>query len=113
MAEAQEATYGDGLHAELRHPWMWAAKPHYYGSVFYNWPYAFGLLFGIGLYARYLEEPDRFRADYDDLLSSTGMAPAVDLGARFGIDVRDEAFWSAGLDVVRRRIDEYVGLAER
>lgn len=111
MAEAQEATYGDGLDPELRHEWMWAAKPHYYGSVFYNWPYAFGLLFGIGLYARYVEDPDRFRAEYDDLLSSTGMAPAAELGARFGLDVRDEAFWAAGLDVVRRRIDEYVALA--
>lgn len=111
MAEAQEATYGDGLDAEVRHPWMWAAKPHYYGSVFYNWPYAFGLLFGIGLYARYVEDPERFRSEYDDLLSSTGMAPAAELGARFGLDVRDEGFWTAGLDVVRRRIDEYVELA--
>ncbi len=113
MAEAQEATYGDGLHPELRHPWMWAAKPHYYGSVFYNWPYAFGLLFGIGLYARYVEDPERFRAEYDELLSSTGMAPAAELGERFGLDVRDEAFWSAGLDVIRRRIDEYEALADR
>jgi oligoendopeptidase F len=112
MAEAQEATYGDGLHPELRHPWMWAAKPHYYSSVFYNWPYAFGLLFGIGLYAIYVEDPERFRAAYDDLLSSTGLAPAADLADRFGIDVRDEGFWSAGLDVVRSRIDDFVSLAE-
>lgn len=111
MADAQQATYGDGLADDVRHPWMWAAKPHYYGSVFYNWPYAFGLLFGVGLYARYVEDPDRFRAAYDDLLSSTGLAPAAELGARFGIDVRDEGFWSAGLDVVRGRIDDYTSLA--
>ncbi|MEM9034934.1 MAG: M3 family oligoendopeptidase [Actinomycetota bacterium] len=112
MADAQDATYGDGLHSELRHPWMWAAKPHYYSSVFYNWPYAFGLLFGIGLYASYVEDADRFRAAYDDLLSSTGLAPAGDLADRFGIDVRDERFWSAGLDVVRSRIDDFVSLAD-
>lgn len=52
MADAQEVTYGDGLHPDRQHPWMWAAKPHYHGSLFYNWPYAFGLLFGLGLYAR-------------------------------------------------------------
>ena len=34
---------------------MWAVKPHYYrvGLSFYNFPYMFGLLFGLGLYARY------------------------------------------------------------
>ncbi|MEZ5282675.1 MAG: M3 family oligoendopeptidase [Acidimicrobiales bacterium] len=112
MADAQQATYGEGLHEDVRHRWMWAAKPHYYGSVFYNWPYAFGLLFGLGLYARFMDDPEAFRGAYDDLLSSTGLAPAAELGARFGIDVRDEAFWSAGLDVVRARIDDYSALAD-
>ena len=111
MADAQEATYGDGLHPDRRHPWMWAAKPHYYGSLFYNWPYAFGLLFGLGLYARYREDPDRFRQGYDELLSSTGLGQAADLAARFDIDVRDEGFWTASLDVIRGRIDEFVSLA--
>jgi oligoendopeptidase F len=111
MADAQEATYGDGLHPDRRHPWMWAAKPHYYGSVFYNWPYAFGLLFGLGLYARFQEDPDRFRHGYDDLLSSTGLGQAADLAARFDIDVRDEGFWTSSLDVIRDRIDEFVSLA--
>ncbi|MEM9520538.1 MAG: M3 family oligoendopeptidase [Actinomycetota bacterium] len=111
MAEAQDATYGDGLDPDLRHPWMWAAKPHYYGSVFYNWPYTFGLLFGVGLYAKFVADPERFRGAYDDLLSSTGLAPAAELGARFDLDVRDVDFWAAGLDVIRSRIDAYVELA--
>ena len=113
MLDAQEASYGEGLDPELRHPYMWAAKPHYYGSSFYNWPYTFGLLFGIGLYARYQDDPERFRDGYDDLLSSTGLGDAVTLGQRFGIDVTDEAFWSASLDVIRRRVDEFCTLATR
>ncbi|MDQ1532555.1 MAG: hypothetical protein QOF28_316, partial [Actinomycetota bacterium] len=83
MLDAQEAAYGDGLHPEYRHPYMWAVKPHYF-TPFYNWPYTFGLLFGIGLYARYVDDPERFRAGYDDLLSAVGMADAVTLAARFG-----------------------------
>ena len=110
MLDAQEASYGDGLHPELRHPYMWAAKPHYYGSAFYNWPYTFGMLFGLGLYARHTADPDRFRDGYDDLLSSVGMAPAADLAARFDIDIRDEAFWASSLAVVARRVDEYESL---
>jgi oligoendopeptidase F len=111
MEWAQAETYGDALRADARHRDMWAVKPHYYGSSFYNWPYTFGLLFGIGLYARYLDDPERFRAGYDDLLSATGLATATELAARFDIDVADEAFWTASLDVLRRRIDDFVALA--
>jgi oligoendopeptidase F len=111
MREAQAATYGDGIDAETYHPYMWAVKPHYYSTAFYNWPYTFGLLFGIGLFARYQQDPDRFRAGYDDLLSSTGLATAVDLAARFDIDVTSVDFWASSLDIVRGRIDEFVRLA--
>jgi oligoendopeptidase F len=107
MVEAQRATYGDGLAADALHPYMWAVKPHYYSSAYYNWPYCFGLLFGIGLYAQYRRDPDRFRAGYDDLLSSTGLATAAGLAARFGIDLSSVDFWTASLDVIRARIAEF------
>ncbi len=111
MLDAQAQTYGDGLDESLRHPYMWAVKGHYYGPTFYNYPYTFGLLFGLGLYRRYRQEPDAFRAGYDDLLSSTGMADAATLGQRFGIDVRSVDFWRSSLDLIRGRIDEFVRLA--
>ena len=111
MVDAQQATYGDGLSDEL-HPFMWAVKGHYYGATYYNYPYMFGLLFGLGLYARYQQDPDGFRSGYDDLLSSTGLADAASLGARFGIDIRTEAFWESSLDIVRADIDQFVQLAE-
>lgn len=107
MREAQVEAYGDGLDPAELHPLMWAAKPHYYGSTFYNWPYTFGLLFGLGLYARWSDDAARFRTAYADMLSSTGTQTASRLAARFGIDVGDEAFWNASLDVVRRRIDDF------
>ena len=111
MTDAQLATYGDGLDPDELHPYMWAVKPHYYGMAYYNWPYTFGLLFGIGLYARYTADPERFRLGYDDLLSATGLGEAAELAARFGIDVRDEGFWTDSLDVIRGRIDDYERVA--
>ncbi len=111
MADAQAQTYGEALSVD--HPYMWAAKPHYYSTAFYNWPYTFGLLFGIGLYAQYKVDPEKFRAGYDDLLSATGLGSAAALAARFDIDVTDEAFWTASLDVVRARIDDFVALASQ
>jgi oligoendopeptidase F len=110
MLDSQERAYGDGLHPDFRHQYMWAVKPHYF-TPFYNWPYTFGLLFGIGLYARYLEDPERFRNGYDALLSATGMADAAALAARFDVDVRDGAFWSASLAVLQDHIDEHARAA--
>ncbi|HEX5265972.1 MAG TPA: M3 family oligoendopeptidase [Acidimicrobiales bacterium] len=107
MLAAQREAYGDGLDHQHLHPWMWAVKPHYYSTHFYNWPYTFGLLFGLGLFAAYRRDPERFRAGYDDLLSSTGLGEAADLAARFGIDVRDRAFWASSLDVLSGRIGAF------
>lgn len=47
MLEAQERSYGDALDGHARHPYMWAAKGHYYYAdlSYYNFPYAFGQLF--------------------------------------------------------------------
>ncbi|MGI8588157.1 MAG: M3 family oligoendopeptidase [Chloroflexia bacterium] len=112
MLDAQRRTYGDGLDPDALHPYMWAVKGHYYRtSSFYNFPYMFGLLFGLGLYARYQQDPAGFRTGYDDLLSSTGMADAATLAARFGIDTRTPDFWRSSLDVVRADIDRFESLA--
>ena len=107
MGQAQADAYGDGLDQATAHPHMWVLKPHYYNAHFYNWPYTYGLLFGLGLFARYRDDPERFRAGYEDLLSRAGMDTAEQLGQAFGLDVTDEAFWTASLDVLRGRIAEY------
>ncbi|TDT16763.1 pepF/M3 family oligoendopeptidase [Ilumatobacter fluminis] len=112
MLRAQADTYGDGIDLDTRHPYMWLLKPHYYGSHFYNWPYTYGLLFGLGLYAAYRDDPERFRLGYDDLLSRAGMDTAEVLGARFDLDVTDEAFWTSSLDVLRARMTEYERLVD-
>ncbi|HLJ54667.1 MAG TPA: M3 family metallopeptidase, partial [Chthonomonadaceae bacterium] len=105
MTDAQRQTYGADL--EPLHEYMWAVKGHYYGPTFYNYPYTFGLLFGLGLYVQYRREPEAFKRRYDDLLSSTGMADAVALCARFGADITTPDFWRASLDVIRGQIAEF------
>jgi pepF/M3 family oligoendopeptidase len=114
MLETQRETYADGLDEAVLHPYMWAAKPHYYssGRSFYNFPYMFGLLFGLGCYARYQQDPEEFKRSYDALLSSTGLADAATLAGRFGIDLRAPAFWRGSFDVVRRDIDRFEALVD-
>jgi pepF/M3 family oligoendopeptidase len=112
MLAAQRETYGDGLDERALHPYMWAMKPHYYDShiSFYNYPYMFGLLFGLGLYAQYQQDPASFQQGYDALLSSTGMADAATLAGQFGIDIHSEEFWRASLDIVRQDIGTFEAL---
>lgn len=109
MERAQKETYGD---LAAYHPYMWTWKPHYYygGLPFYNFPYAFGLLFGIGLYQIYQQRGADFIPDYKALLASTGEATAADLAGRFGIDIRSEKFWEDSLAVIARRIERYCAL---
>jgi oligoendopeptidase F len=109
MTRAQKATYGSGLDEQHLHPYMWAWKPHYYRSdiAFYNYPYAFGLLFSIGLYAIYQQRGSQFVPQLQDLLASTGQADAAQLAARFDIDIRSIDFWRDSLGVIEKRIHRY------
>jgi pepF/M3 family oligoendopeptidase len=106
MERAQKETYGE---LAAYQPYMWTWKPHYYyaGLSFYNFPYAFGLLFGTGLYAIYQQRGEAFVADYKHLLASTGEASAADLAARFGIDIRSREFWEGSLKVIEKKIERY------
>lgn len=113
MLDAQKQTYGDGLDENALHPYMWACKTHYYSANlhFYNFPYAFGLLFGLGVYERYLEKGEAFLPEYDALLAATGLGDVKDVAARVGIDVTDVNFWRKSLSVVEKMIDEMEKLA--
>jgi oligoendopeptidase F len=114
MLEAQRETYGDGLDEKALHPYMWAMKPHYYSSrlSFYNYPYMFGLLFGLGLYARYKEDGEKFKSGYDELLSRTGLADAATLAQQFGINIRSVDFWRASFDIIRQDIELFEELTQ-
>lgn len=112
MERAQKATYGAGLDEKYLQKFMWTWKPHYYtsGFSFYNYPYAFGLLFATGLYAIYQKRGADFVPDYKNLLASTGEAPAAELAERFGINIRSKKFWADSLAIIGRRVDRYCQL---
>ncbi len=112
MERAQKATYGDGLDENHLQKFMWTWKPHYYspGLSFYNYPYAFGLLFATGLYAIYKQRGSAFVEDYKNLLASTGEETAAKLAKRFGIDITTRKFWDDSLAIIGKRIDRFCEL---
>lgn len=112
MESAQRRSYGEDF--SLYNPRQWMSKPHYYsfGMHYYNYPYTFGYLFGLGVYAQYQQDPESFKQRYEKLLASTGSADAKTLAQEFGIDIEDVAFWRSSLAVSKARIDEFVQLAQ-
>jgi len=113
MINGQKGSYGDGLDPDCLHPYMWICKPHYYygEANFYNFPYAFGLLFAKGLYAEYLKRGDSFISGYDDLLKATGSNNIADVVNLMGIDVRSKEFWKSSLDIVSGDIERFIDLS--
>ncbi|MDP1545975.1 MAG: M3 family oligoendopeptidase, partial [Anaerolineales bacterium] len=112
MERAQKATFGDGVDEKFLQKYMWTWKPHYYtsGFSFYNYPYAFGLLFATGLYAIYQKRGAEFVPAYKELLASTGEARAADLADKFGINIRTRKFWADSLAIIGKRVDRYCKL---
>lgn len=112
MLDAQDKTYGDGLDKNIRHPYMWACKSHYYspGLNFYNFPYAFGCLFGKGLFARYLKEGDTFVPVYNQLLRSFGSGSIEEVAASVGLDVTDVNFWRDSLKFIIDEVEAFIKL---
>ncbi|MFZ5968766.1 MAG: M3 family oligoendopeptidase [Bacillota bacterium] len=113
MLRAQKEAYGEGLNQDYLHPYMWACKPHYYYADhnFYNFPYAFGLLFAKGLYSEYLKKGEAFIQVYDQLLSITGKMDIADITQSVGIDIRSTDFWKGSLKVIEKDIERFIQLS--
>ena len=115
MINAQKKAYGEGLDENYLHPFMWLNKNHYYYAArnFYNFPYAFGLLFATGLYAKYLTHPDSFLPKYDEMLKATGKMNILDVCAIMDINPEDEAFWTASLEKIKEDVDAFEAIVEQ
>lgn len=108
MNDAQNKTYGNSL-TETKHPYLWAVKTHYYSPSldFYNFPYAFGQLFALGLYSQYKETPKEFPSQYQELLKNTGSMTCEEVCelARFDITTKD--FWFSGIKELKLEFEEW------
>jgi pepF/M3 family oligoendopeptidase len=115
MQRAQLEAYGDGLDPDTLHPYMWLCKSHYYSASFsfYNYPYAFGLLFGKGLYALYKAGEPQFVERYKRLLNSTVKMDAADTAATMGIDIHSKAFWLESLGLIEEEINTFLRLTDK
>lgn len=109
MIEAQKKAYGDGLDEAYMHPYMWACKSHYYseGLSFYNFPYAFGNLFAMGLYSMFEKGGAAFVEKYKAMLAATPCCTIEEAGAMVGIDLTKKVFWQESLALIAKTVDAF------
>ena len=114
MSEAWTSWYGDAL-AEPD-PMFWASKLHFYisGLSFYNFPYLFGYLFSLGVYARRQEAgDDGFYERYVALLRDTGRMTAEELAARhLAVNLAEGDFWRDTIKALAQRVDSFEALLD-
>jgi oligoendopeptidase F len=110
MESAQREWYGDALSPEELDPWFWASKLHFYltGISFYNFPYTFGYLFSLGLFARSKQEGPEFVDRYVALLRQSGSDSAERVAKScLGIDLAAPDFWHASIDGIEQDAKQF------
>ena len=85
---------------------FWAYIPHFIHSPFYVYAYAFGDCLVNSLYAQYERANEGFAERYLELLKAGGSKHHSELLKPFGLDARDPQFWTLGLSMIERLIDE-------
>ena len=103
---------GDAVDPDTVWSMAWTISHNFIDNVwYYNFPYAFGMLFALGLLAAREANPEGFIARFDTLLADSGMREARELAADFGIDLGSPAFWRTSFEAFRLDVDRYEALA--
>ncbi|UII54959.1 M3 family oligoendopeptidase [Cytobacillus spongiae] len=113
MLEAQKEAYGNAL--EDYHPTFWASKLHFFitGVPFYNFPYTFGYLFSLGIYARALEEGKGYEEKYIALLKDTARMSVEELAMKhLNVDLTQPEFWEKAVKLCMDDVEEFLALTE-
>ncbi|WP_371069267.1 hypothetical protein [Sediminibacillus sp. JSM 1682029] len=112
MEEAMDKGYQGALDGGSIHSWIWT--PHYYitNSPFYNFPYTFGYLFSLVIYAKAKESGKAFEQAFLALLRDSGRMSAEQLAAKhLEEDITSETFWEKGLEMCRKDAEEFCRLS--
>ncbi len=109
--ERQAQLFGDAVTLDGYAPW-WSYIPHFTGAPGYVYAYAFGYLFSLAIYRRYVLEGEAMVGPYLDLLRAGGSQSPEELARIVGLDLTDPSIWASGLDALGEELDEAERLAD-
>ncbi|MDP1731980.1 MAG: M3 family oligoendopeptidase [Devosia sp.] len=104
--EVSRESLGPAIQLNEGYDIFWSYVPHFIHSPFYVYAYAFGDCLVNSLYAQYEKANEGFAERYFELLKAGGSKHHSELLKPFGLDARDPDFWSLGLGMIERLIDE-------
>lgn len=109
--EVQRESLGPAFNFDESYRPYWTYISHFIHAPFYVYAYAFGDCLVNSLYAVYEDaarrgEGQAFADKYMRMLSAAGTLHHSDLLAPFGLDLKDPAFWTKGLGLLKGFIDE-------
>ncbi|WP_042458637.1 M3 family oligoendopeptidase [Neobacillus dielmonensis] len=113
MLQAQKEAYADSL--VDYHPLFWASKLHFFITdvPFYNFPYTFGYLFSLGIYAQAIAEGKGYEEKYIALLRDTASMTVEDLAMKhLQVDLTQKDFWEKAVRICLDDIDEFLELTK-
>ena len=113
MEEAQREAYGDSI--TDYDPTFWASKLHFHitGVPFYNFPYTFGYLFSLGIYAHAQKQGTNFENDYIELLRDTGRMTTEQLAKKhLNVDLTKKTFWEQAIQLCVDDVNEFLELTK-
>jgi oligoendopeptidase F len=110
--ESQAEMLGDSVELTEGYSTWWSYIPHFIGSPGYVYAYAYGQLLALSVYERYEQLGPEMVPRYLQLLAAGGSRSPQGLGEIVGVDLADPGFWSAGLDLVERQLQEAEAAAE-
>jgi oligoendopeptidase F len=102
----QAESLGPAIELKAGYETYWAYIGHFIHSPFYVYAYAFGDCLVNSLYGVYQKSRDGFAERYLAMLAAGGSKGYAELLKPFGLDANDPAFWSIGLSVIERMIEE-------
>ena len=111
-AESQTEMFGDSIELTEGYRTWWSYIPHFIGSPGYVYAYAYGQLLALSVYERYQHAGPELVPSYLQMLAAGGSKSPEELGAIVGVDLADPGFWTAGLDLVERQLQEAEAAAE-
>jgi len=107
----QSELFGDAVGLDGYTPW-WSYIPHFTGAPGYVYAYAFGFLFSLAIYRRYVSVGESMVEPYLDLLRAGGSRAPEELARIVGLDLTDPAIWASGLEALDEELDEAERLAD-
>jgi oligoendopeptidase F len=111
--ESQAELFGDSVQMRDGYRSWWSYIPHFISVPGYVYAYAYGQLFALSAYRRYLDEGASFVPRYLELLAAGGSRSPEKLAEIVGIDLTDPGFWDSGLALVEEQLTDAERLAEQ